>query len=135
MGLAAIMMILPALVLAAPVKAETVPVDWTVMIYMDGDNNVESYALMDLAELETVGSSADVEMVVLLDTYGEEANLLHVESPASSIVESWDEPNMGDPATLTAFIDRAEYLYPADKYALVMWDQSSSTRASWRPPR
>ncbi len=128
MGLVALMMVLPALVLAAPAKADTVPVDWTVMVYMDGDNNVESYALMDLAELETVGSSGDVEIVVLLDTYGEEANLLHVESPVSSVVEPWGEPNMGDPATLTDFIDTAESLYPAEKYALVMWDHGGGIR-------
>ena len=127
-GIAAALMILPALALTAPAGAEPVPVDWTVMIYMDGDNNVESYALMDLAELEMVGSSGDVNIVVLLDTYGEEANLLHVQSPISEVIEPWGEPNMGDPATLTSFIDRAEYLYPAEKYALVMWNHGGGIR-------
>ncbi len=128
MGLVAVLMILPALALSAPAKAEVLPVDWTVMIYMDGDNNVESYALMDLAELEAVGSSADVNIVVLLDTYGEEANLLLVESPLSTVVEPWGEPSMGDPDTLTRFIDRAEALYPAERYALVMWDHGGGIR-------
>lgn len=127
-GIAAALMILPALALTAPAVAETVPVEWTVMVYMDGDNNVESYALMDLAELEQVGSSGDVNIVVLLDTYGEEANLLYVQSPTSDLVEPWGEPNMGDPVTLTNFIDRAEYLYPADKYALVMWNHGGGIR-------
>lgn len=128
MGLVALLMILPALALSAPASAETVTAEWTVMFYMDGDNNVESYALADLAELETVGSTDAVQMVVLLDTYGEEANLLHVESPASSVVEPWGEPNMGDAATLTDFIDRAEALYPANNYALVMWDHGGGIR-------
>ena len=128
MGLAALLMILPALALSAPASAETVPAEWTVMFYMDGDNNVESYALADLAELEAVGSTDAVQMVVLLDTYGEEANLLHVEYPASTVIEPWGEPNMGNPATLTDFIDRAEALYPALNYALVMWDHGGGIR-------
>jgi hypothetical protein len=121
-GVAAVLMIMPALLLSAPTTADTAEAKWTVMIYMDGDNNVESYALDDLSELEEVGSSEDVNIVVLLDTYQETANLLYVESPASTVIENWGEPNMGDPATLTAFIDAAEAMYPADKYALVMWD-------------
>ncbi len=122
MGLVAVLMILPALALSAPARAETVPAEWTVMFYMDGDNNVESYALRDLVELEASGSDAAVSIVVLLDTLDGPADLLYVENGASTPVEAWGEVNMGDPATLTRFIDTSEALYPADNYALVMWD-------------
>jgi hypothetical protein len=121
-------MILPALALSAPAMAEVVPDEWTVMFYMDGDNNVESYALDDLAELELVGSSDSVNIVVLLDTFGEEADLLYVESPESTVLAHWGEPNMGDPETLTDFIDAAEAAYPAERYALVMWDHGGGIR-------
>lgn len=115
-------MVLPALALSAPAKAETVPADWTVMFYMDGDNNVESYALRDLAELEASGSNGDVNIVVLLDTLSGPADLLYVEDGGSSVVEPWGEVNMGDPTTLTRFISTTEEMYPAEKYALVMWN-------------
>jgi hypothetical protein len=113
-------MVLPALAFSA--NAETLPDAWTVMFYMDGDNNVESYALMDLDELEVTGSSADVNFVVLLDTLGEPANLLYVNKGSSSTVAAWGEVNMGDPTTLTRFITDAKTLYPANNYALVVWD-------------
>jgi len=122
MGLVAVLMILPALALTAPAKAETVPAEWTVMFYMDGDNNVESYALRDLAELEASGSNTDVNIVVLLDTLEGPAELLYVQQGGSTTVQAWGEVNMGDPATLTDFIDVTEALYPANNYALVMWD-------------
>src|SRR4030042_5790213 len=122
MGIVAVLMILPALALSAPATAETVPAEWTVMFYMEGDNNVESYALRELAELEASGSSASVSIVVLLDTLEGPADLLYVQQGGSTMVEAWGEVNMGDPATLTDFIDTTETLYPANNYALVMWD-------------
>ncbi len=115
-------MIMPAFVLAAPARAETVPDAWTVMVYMDGDNNVESYALMDLDEMMLTGSSADVNMVVLLDTLSGPANLLYVNEGSTTTLAAWGEVNMGDPATMTRFITSSKALYPANNYALIIWD-------------
>jgi len=117
---AAIMMILPALVFSTPVRAEGDA--WTVMVYLDGDNNVESYAAMDLEELEVTGSSADVNIVVLWDPLSGPANLLYVNQGSSTTLAPWGEVNMGDPATLTRFITDAKTLYPATRNALVMWN-------------
>ena len=41
--------------------------DWTFMVYMDGDNNLEAAALNDFREMAHVGSTADVNIVVQLD--------------------------------------------------------------------
>ena len=40
---------------------------WTVMVYMAGDNNLESAAMVDLKEMAKVGSTSDVNIVVQLD--------------------------------------------------------------------
>ena len=40
---------------------------WTIMVYMAGDNNLESAAMVDLKEMAKVGSTADVNIVVQLD--------------------------------------------------------------------
>lgn len=104
------------------VSAETTPDEWTVMFYMDGDNNVESYALKDLEELKLVGSSTTVNYVVLLDTLSGPANLLYVNKGGTTLLEAWGEVPMDSPATLTRFIDSAEARYPAYRYALVLWD-------------
>ena len=40
---------------------------WTVLIYIDGDNNLEGDALIDITEMEIIGSSEDVNIVVQID--------------------------------------------------------------------
>ncbi len=43
-------------------------VEWTIMVYMDGDNDLETNVLEDLAEMAAVGSSDRVNLVALADT-------------------------------------------------------------------
>ncbi len=117
---AAMLMILPALVFATPVRAEGDA--WTVMVYMDGDNSLESAVPVDLGELEAVGSTADVNFVVLADTLDGPAYLYYVNQGGSTVIASWGEVNMADPATLTRFITDAKTLYPANNYALDFWN-------------
>jgi hypothetical protein len=40
---------------------------WTFMVYMDGDNNLEPFALGDFLEMASVGSTSNVNVVVELD--------------------------------------------------------------------
>ena len=42
--------------------------EWTFMVYLDGDNNLEAAAIDDLNEMEAAGgSTADVNIIVLID--------------------------------------------------------------------
>src|SRR3989339_2026064 len=36
---------------------------WTVFVYLDGDNNLEQYAIEDLVEMENVGSDDDLTII------------------------------------------------------------------------
>ena len=40
---------------------------WTVLVYIDGDNNLEGDALIDIQEMEIIGSSSEVNIVVQID--------------------------------------------------------------------
>ena len=42
---------------------------WTVMVYLDGDNNLEPAAIDDLNEMEAVGSTNKVNVVVQFDRH------------------------------------------------------------------
>gem|GEM_PF-3887175 len=44
--------------------------NWTVMIYMAADNDLEPYAISDFLELSSVGSSSSVNILVQLDRGG-----------------------------------------------------------------
>lgn len=110
---------------------------WTFMVYVDGDNNLEQYAIMNLNAMEEVGSTVNVDIVVQVDripgyddTNGNwtEARRYHVvkdsntKTIGSELVQSLGEVNMGDPNTLVSFTEWAIDNYPAQRYCLVLWD-------------
>ena len=111
---------------------------WTFMVYIDGDNNLQYQATYDLEEMEAVGSTDRVNIVVMMDTLDllEGTHYYYVEQGEAAIdaeagVNDCDcdmfdddgkEKNMGDPATLTDFIVKSATAFPADNYVLVLWD-------------
>ena len=113
-------------------------VSWTYMVYLDGDNNLEAAAVDDFLEMSSVGSSADVDIVVQMDRIGgystayddwTDTRRFHITAGmtptiANSIV-SIGEANMGDPETLLNFIRWGRAAYPATNYAVVLWDHGS----------
>ena len=101
---------------------------WTFMVYLDGDNNLDSAALDDLSEMESVGSTDNVNIVVLLDRYYEGAKVYYVEQGYSTEVADCGEVNMGDPQTLIDFVNYVVNNYPAEHYALILWNHG----AGWK---
>jgi len=105
---------------------------WTIMGYLDGDNDLESYVASDItSEFAMPGSSADVKVLVLADRInGYDTNsgnwtstkLFYVTNgilaDAAHAVADWGERNMGDPQTLIEFVTWCKANYPADHYAL-----------------
>ncbi len=114
---------------------------WTVMIYLDGDNNLEKYAINDFLEMATVGSTTQINFVVQLDRisgydtrYGNWTNTQRfritrdMEPTIDNAISDWGdgyggrETNSGDPEVLTSFIRWSKQNYPAEHYALILWD-------------
>lgn len=121
--------------------AESTTGKWTLMVYMNGDNDLERFVAKDI-ETELGFSSDDVHVVVLADrTPGYDRSrgdwtgtLLFVTrsgitATVADAVEDWGEVSMGDPQTLDRFIAWCKINYPADRYALVLWDHGWT----WRP--
>ena len=112
--------------------------DWTVMIYMDGDNNLDTYTWDDLSEMESVGSSAEINIITQLDIFGNGGTYRYYVNGAvqgssspyysADIVSTLSEQDMADPNVLSDFIDWATTNYPAEKYFLVLWNHG----AGWR---
>ena len=120
------MLVVPGIALAKPGKGSPAPAAamWTYAIYMDGDNNLETYwDGTSLPLLEAVAPSSDVNIVALVDkksTTG--AEIVKISGQTVTVVESGPEVNMGDPATLTWWISRATTLFPSTYLALSLWD-------------
>ena len=117
--------------------------EWTVMIYLNGDNTLESAAIQDFKDIARAGSTDRVNVVVQFDRAAKSAASTREEwsqtrrfymTPAStptldSALPGYDEEaNMGDGATLRAFVGWAQAQYPAKRYALVIWDHGQGWR-------
>ncbi|MCK5560940.1 MAG: PKD domain-containing protein [Thermoplasmata archaeon] len=130
---------------------------WTVMIYMDGDNNLEEFAIQDFNELETVGSTSEIDILVQIDRHPNDESYTGFTSSNGDwnetrryVVKSdltgdkvnfteytededmWDlgELNMGIPGTLSDFLDWGLNNYPSEHYLLVMWDHGTGIFSS-----
>ena len=104
---------------------------WTVMIYLAGDNNLESYALKDLSEMSGIGSSSEVALVAQLDRVADQTTRRYfMTSPSleDNCVAELGETNTGDPQVLLDFIIWAAQTHPAEQYALILWNHG----AGWK---
>ena len=114
--------------------------DWTILVYMAADNSLEAEAMRDLNEMELAGISPRVNLIVQIDrapspndndndwttsrryriTGDNDPNQLNAE-----LLTDLGESNSGDPDTLADFISWGLQSYPANQYALFMWDHGS----------
>jgi hypothetical protein len=129
--------------------------EWTVMVYLDADNNLESAGIDDINEMEIVGSTTEVNIVVQVDRipysvlasnnqgYADDtSNNNWTTTRRYFITQDFDpvqinsqlksdlgELNMGDPQTLVDFANWAVTNYPAKKYLLVIWNHGGGFRS------
>jgi hypothetical protein len=129
--------------------------EWTVMVYLDADNNLESVGIDDINEMEMVGSTSEVNIVVQVDRvpysvlassnqgYADDTSngnwtttrryyVTQDFNPVlinSTLKIDLGELNMGDPQTLVDFANWAANNYPAKKYLLVIWNHGGGFRS------
>jgi hypothetical protein len=128
------------------------PAEWTIMVFMNGDNNLEPNILDDFREMIRVGSTENINVVAQLDRikstqdwddarYGNWGGTLrfHVKrgvepyqsnavSAAEGGIPAATEIDMGSPASLRDFVNWAQTRFPANRYALIISDHG----AGWR---
>jgi hypothetical protein len=115
--------------------------EWTIMIFLNADNNLEPFGLKDFREMAKIGSTDKVNVVVQFDRNGGWATTspqwkgcyrFKVEKnmaplPAQAVA-SLGDTNMGNGATLRNFVDWAMTTYPAKKYMLAVWNHGQGWR-------
>ena len=98
---------------------------WTFMVYLAGDNNLSSAGEKDLREMRRVGSTPEVNVVAEFDRVGNDHETMryHIRNDgADEYTESLGETDSGDPEVLLDFIRWAAARFPAERYALVLWN-------------
>jgi hypothetical protein len=123
--------------IAQAVVKEPAEKDWTFLIFMNGNNNLDSFGAMDLNEMETVGSTENINVVVQwasLDHGGvrrvyvqKDNNSREVTSP---IVENMGRVDMGDWRNLVEFVKWGATNYPAKHYFINVWDHGNGWHLS-----
>lgn len=113
------------------------PVQWNFIVYLDGDNNLEQYAISDINEMEQIGSDANINILALVDrapgyntsngnwtgtrlykiTKDTNTNTI-----SSQLVQDYGELDMSNPTTLQNFIVNCQTLYPAARTVLTLWN-------------
>ena len=103
---------------------------WTVLVYMAGDNNLDDAALADLDEMKKVGSTPAVDIVAQVDRWGggHATKRYHLQKGSAldgDSVQDVGETNTGDPAVLGDFLRWGMKSYPAKKYLVILWNHGA----------
>jgi hypothetical protein len=116
---------------------------WTILVYLDADNNLERDAIDDFLEMAEVGSDAKVNIVLQFDRvpgydqrYGDWTGTLRFRvtqgmtpAPGNALADI-GEANMGDPQTLIDFVRWGMAAYPAQRTSLVLWNHGDGWRTA-----
>ena len=133
---------------------------WTVMVWLDGDNNLEASALLDFNEMEyglylaeQGNSNINNELAVIVQIdrvpgyveYGLDGGtdwtntrryrITSDSNTSDDMIRSYqlanmEETNMGSAANLKDFITYCKTNYPADNYALILWNHGGGVRGT-----
>ncbi|HOD43092.1 MAG TPA: clostripain-related cysteine peptidase, partial [Candidatus Wallbacteria bacterium] len=123
---------------AAGVSAqESAPSKWTFMVFINADNNLDRFGILDIQEMEKAAMSSGVNIVAQIDRgYGKPARRYDVTGRAADAqADDWGllaknvaelgEVDMGDYKEMVSFVKWAHENYPAENYALVIWNHGA----------
>ncbi|MCE1246782.1 MAG: clostripain-related cysteine peptidase [Firmicutes bacterium] len=104
------------------------PKKWTIMHYSAADNNLTSFMLNDVNEMEKVGSTANMNLIVQLDKGGSDCKRYYITQDNdmkkinSPVLKDLGRTDTANPRTLGEFIGETMQKYPAEHFALIISD-------------
>ncbi len=144
LNMPAMLLLILGATLATPTPgaaAATVPAKaaWTVMVYLDADNDLERPMMKNLEEMLKLGQTDQVNLIVLATRSSEgegkytnaavanlpnwsDAKLLRVQPGRFQELADWGAVDTGDEHVLKRFLSTATQDYPAEHYALIFGD-------------
>ena len=124
-----ILSLLLSLFMFSAVATATPPVmkEWTFLVYLNGDNNLDSYGDKNLKDMMAIGSNNKVNVLVLRD-YGARmtSRILYVNKGSTTVVKDFNtNVDTGDYNTLVDFFKYAKENYPANHYFMDIWNHGN----------
>ena len=117
---------------------------WTVLVYMNGANDLQQYSVLNMNQMERVASNPDVRFVVQWKQFPAQfnggtfngtrrylANSDFSNNINSTLLQDMGTSiDMGSPQTLNDFISWGKANFPADHYCLIVWNHGNGWRRS-----
>lgn len=110
--------------------------EWTVMVYINGKNNLSGSGVEDVNEMEAVGSTGKMNIVVELGRKDAKTKRYfitkdkHPYDITSKTLETLYDEDMGDWKHLVDFASWARKKYPARRYMLIIWNHGDGWTTS-----
>jgi hypothetical protein len=106
--------------------------EWTILVFLNGNNNLDSFGALNINQMEKVGSTDKMNIVVqwaslengttkrVLVQKDEDMNTV-----TSPVIADIGNVDMGSAQTLEDFVVWGAQNYPADHYLVDVWDHGS----------
>ncbi|QQR48606.1 hypothetical protein IPF37_03500 [bacterium] len=106
--------------------------DWNFMVYMAANNNLHTFAIANLMQMISVGSTPDLNILVQLDEYGKrEVSRYYIEKNNPITVATSDHTQIstsGTKQSLYEFMKWSIQKFPANNHAIVLWNHGSGIK-------
>ena len=105
--------------------------DWTILVFLNADNDLDEYGVKDVNEMEKIGSSDRVNIITLLDRQYGTAQKLYISKDEddtqinSTVLEEMGDYDMGNYLNLVKFVTWGIQNYPARHYMVVIWSHGT----------
>ncbi|WP_413585203.1 clostripain-related cysteine peptidase [Bdellovibrio sp. HCB274] len=103
--------------------------EWNMLVFLNGNNNLDSFGPMNINQMEQLGSNDQVNVLVQWASASRDNVTRHLitkdsntNTVTSPVVQNLGSVDMGDWKELVKFVDWANQNYPAKKYFIVVWN-------------
>ncbi len=121
----------------AKISAPAAQKEWTFLVFINGHNNLSPFADQNIIDMEKVGSTKDLNVVV---EWGSESTTktkrMYIQKSTDSSkvtspsVMEMDNHDMGDYKNLVQFVNWGAANYPAKHYFVSVWNHGSGWHRS-----
>ena len=103
--------------------------EWTMMVYLNGNNSLDEFGAVNINQMEQIGSDARLNIIVQWASMAASSTKrLYIKKDndtkrvTSPVIENLAEVDMGKKQSLTDFISWTAKRYPAKHYFVVVWN-------------
>lgn len=107
--------------------------EWTVIFYLDGDNNLSQAAESLLATISHFGWNPNIKIVALIDYLFSPPAVYEITAGERRLKISLSEKDLSDINFFSEFLTFCREFYPAQKYILIFYDHGNGWYPEFSP--